>query len=145
MKNKIKCALYLTFWTLISIPSILIFSYYYDLGIIHVLVFFLLPVILASVFKLDFNNYDLKTKLSGSLVIANELVKFITRYLAVELGLAPLKCFYYNWFNFSAPALKQLVYIADYVLYLSIKFVLFYSSLTLAAFIQKKLKLRIRN
>ncbi|MFZ5954021.1 MAG: hypothetical protein ACOYT8_02870 [Candidatus Dependentiae bacterium] len=145
MKNNTKCAFYLIFWVLISIPSILLFSYYYDLGILHVLVFFLLPVILASLVKLDLADYDLKIKLSGSLVLAGEFVKFITRYLAVKLGLAPLKCLYYNWFDFSAPVIKQLVYIADYVVHLGIKFVLFYSALTFAAFLQKKLRLWLHN
>lgn len=145
MKNNIKFALYLMLWILISIPSILISSYYYDLGILQVLVFFLLPVILASLVKLNLADYNLKIKLSGSLVLAGEFVKFITRYLAVKLGLAPLKCFYYNWFDFSTPVIKQLIYIADYLMYLGIKFVLFYSALTLAAFLQKKLRLWLHN
>jgi hypothetical protein len=131
--------MYILLWSLFSVASTLTLRHYYDLEIVQVIVFFLLPMLLAYLVKLDLNEDELKIKLSFGLVVATQITKFITRYVAVKLGLAPLGYLYHNWFDFHAPVIKQLVYAADLIGFLAIKFALFYSALTLAGFLQKKL------
>lgn len=140
MKLTSKFFMYILLWILFSAPSTLFFSHYYDLELVQVIIFFLLPTLLAYIVKLNLNNDDLKIKLSFGLVIASQLTKLITRFVAIKLGLAPIGYLYHNWFDFYAPVSKQLVYAADFIGFLAIKFALFYSALTLAGFLQKKIK-----